>query len=276
MKTTKMMTVMHQSLQRKHSLQQVQQLQLQLLRNYRAGSCCLMSSLSSPVESASNINSNDNGNTNTNTNTTRNDGSAGDEQASQTQDPGRAPSNDNDDNNDDNPSSAENANTNNSRPKSPPAARRSPAGNKFTALQNLLGKNRIATRLCGSPTKEHRAVWKLEPCTPRAVSSEKLKTFAIGTSIAVGTTIAMPFALAGVAAVMGAVGAEAGIGFGIVAAGLTGAEALASVGAIGAISYVCFRPARNSLTDDHQAAGGGNEETETPWSKRPFSNWRNW
>merc|ERR1719491_2407353 len=101
-------------------------------------------------------------------------------------------------------------------------------------------------------TNKVQIVWKLEPCMPRAVSSEKIKTFALGTSIAVGTTIAMPFALAGVAAVMGAVGAEAGIGFGILAAGLSTAEAMASVGAIGATAYLVFKPADNSLTDQNQ------------------------
>jgi len=115
-------------------------------------------------------------------------------------------------------------------------------------------------------------IWKLEPCTPRAISSKRLRTFAIGTSIAVGTTIAMPFALAGVAAAMGALGAEAGIGFGIVAAAATGAEALASVGAIGATAYFCFRPEKNSLADDLETTG----DDANPWCKRPFSNWRNW
>jgi len=115
-------------------------------------------------------------------------------------------------------------------------------------------------------------VWNLEPCTPRAISSKRLKTFAIGTSIAVGTTIAMPFALAGVAAALGALGAEAGIGFGIVAAGLSGAEALASVGAIGATAYFCFKPEQNSLTSDLPNAG---DAAANPWTKRPFSNWRN-
>ncbi|VEU34958.1 unnamed protein product [Pseudo-nitzschia multistriata] len=161
-------------------------------------------------------------------------------------------------------------NNNNTKPKSPSAR----GSVKFkNHLQNLLQKNNTVTELCGVSAMEPSALWKLEPCTPRAVSSEKLKTFAIGTSIAVGTTIAMPFALAGVAAVMGAVGAEAGIGFGIVAAGLTGVEAMASVGAIGATAYICFKPAQNSLTDDHQAQDGSDEK---PWSKRPFSNWRNW
>ena len=53
MKTTKMMALVHKSLQRKHPLQQY----------YRAGSCCWMSSLSSLVDSSdTNINSNANTN----------------------------------------------------------------------------------------------------------------------------------------------------------------------------------------------------------------------
>lgn len=129
------------------------------------------------------------------------------------------------------------------------------------------------TMLIGLETIDANCVWNLEPCMPRAVSSDKIKTFAIGTSIAVGTTIAMPFALAGVAAIMGAAGAEAGIAFGIVAAGLSTVEAAASVGAIGATAYLVFRPAENSLTDDHKDEV---EKEATAWSKRPFSNWKNW
>ena len=128
-------------------------------------------------------------------------------------------------------------------------------------------------QLIGSQVIGEREVWKLEPCMPRAVSSEKITTFAIGTSIAIGTTIAMPFALAGAGAVLGAFGAEAGVLFNVIAAGLTGAEALASVGAIGATAYIVFRPEENSLTDDHTKE---DEDEEKAWSKRPFSNWRNW
>ena len=131
----------------------------------------------------------------------------------------------------------------------------------------------VAT-LVGSETMGVREVWKLEPCMPRAVSSEKITTFAIGTSIAVGTTIAMPFALAGAGAILGAVGAEAGVLFNAIAVGLTGAEALASVGAIGATAYIVFRPEDNSLTDDHK--NDEEDAAERAWSKRPFSNWRNW
>ena len=119
-----------------------------------------------------------------------------------------------------------------------------------------------------------REIWNLEPCMPRAVSSEKIATFALGTSIAVGTTIALPFALAGASAILGVMGAEAGVLFNVIAAGLTGAEALASVGAIGATAYIVFRPEENSLTDDHKQ--DEEEDGERAWSKRPFSNWRNW
>lgn len=140
---------------------------------------------------------------------------------------------------------------------------------------NLFGdSNQNMPKLIGSEFMGEREVWRLEPCMPRAVSSEKIATFAIGTGIAVGTTIAMPFALAGVGAVMGALGAEVGIVANVIFAGLTGAEALASVGAIGATAYLVFRPEDNSLTDDHKKEE--EEEAERAWSKRPFSNWRNW
>jgi len=139
--------------------------------------------------------------------------------------------------------------------------------NLFNKKDNIVGK------LVGAETIGEREVWRLDPCMPRAVSSEKIKIFAIGTSIAVGTTIALPFALAGVGALLGAVGAEVGIVANVIAAGLTGVEAIASIGAIGATAYIVFRPDDNSLTDDHQKE---DDEAEKAWSKRPFSNWRNW
>jgi len=43
-------------------------------------------------------------------------------------------------------------------------------------------------------TSEQRCYWRLDPILPRAISSSKIRTFAIGTGIAIGTTIAMPFA----------------------------------------------------------------------------------
>lgn len=152
--------------------------------------------------------------------------------------------------------------------------------NAFENLQEKFQKQKApVAELCATEVFDaSKCCWKLEPCTPRAISSKRLTTFAIGTSIAVGTTIAMPFALAGVAAVMGTLGAEAGIGFGIVAAGLSGAEAMASVGAIGATAYFCFKPEENSLGDGigRDGKGGSADAKRNPWSKRPFGNWRNW
>lgn len=143
---------------------------------------------------------------------------------------------------------------------------------KEDSVLNLFNiKLEAVAELFGSEKME---VWNLAPSMPRAVSSEKIKTFAIGTSIAVGTTIAMPFALAGMGALLGAVGAQAGIVANTIAVGLTGAEAIASVGAIGATAYIVFRPEDNALTDDHQ--NDDEEEIEQAWSKRPFGNWRNW
>ena len=150
----------------------------------------------------------------------------------------------------------------------------SEAGDSHHGIANpFASKPERVGRLIGSKSKEQRSVWNLDPSMPRAISSEKIKTFALGTSIAVGTTIAMPFALAGVGFALGAVGAEVGVVANVIFAGLTGAEALASVGAIGATAYIVFRPAENSLTDKHE---NEKEKMETAWSKRPFSNWRNW
>jgi hypothetical protein len=144
-------------------------------------------------------------------------------------------------------------------------------------MNSAFGKEKEGLEeLFGSETLGVPENWKLDPCMPRAVSSDKIKAFAIGTSIAVGTTVAMPFALAGVAGLMGAIGAEVGTFTTLVFAGLTGAEAIASVGAIGATAYIVFKPAENSLTDDHTKETKEEEEEERARSKRPLSNWRSW
>merc|ERR1740124_999620 len=140
-----------------------------------------------------------------------------------------------------------------------------PKGGPFRNLNPFNKKPETLQELVGSDTVGEREVWNLDPCMPRAVSSEKIKTFALG------TTIAMPFALAGMGAMLGAVGAEMGIAANILAVGLTGAEATASMGVIGMTAYIVFRPDVNSLTDDHEE-----KEIEKAWSKRPFSNWRKW
>lgn len=148
-----------------------------------------------------------------------------------------------------------------------------PAESVSARLRKVLSQRKAPTAtLKAVPLNGPRAIWALEPCMPRAVSSEKISTFAIGTSIAVGTTIALPFALAGASALLGVVGAQAGVIFNTIAVGLTGAEALASVGAIGATAYIVFRPEENSLTDEHTQE----RSEERAWSHRPFSNWRNW
>jgi len=112
-------------------------------------------------------------------------------------------------------------------------------------------------------------VWRVDPVLPRAVSSSKIKTFAIGTSIAVGTTVAMPFAMAGLAAVVG----TESILMGVVTVGLTSAEAIASVGAIGATAAICFRESGDTLgmESEHDV---DDEEKEKPYMRRPLCAWR--
>jgi hypothetical protein len=116
--------------------------------------------------------------------------------------------------------------------------------------------------------------WRLNPCLPRAISSSKIRTFAIGTTAAIATTIAMPFAVAGV---VGLIGTEMGILANVVAATLTGAEALASVGVVGATAAMVFR---ETATGDSQTAAASvdDEEKDEPnkYKMRPFCDWRAW
>ena len=68
-----------------------------------------------------------------------------------------------------------------------------------------------------------------------------MKVFVFGISVAVGKILTISFVLAVVAVVLGADGAdgaEARLSFWIVAAGLTDAEALASMDAIRATAYI--------------------------------------
>ena len=118
-------------------------------------------------------------------------------------------------------------------------------------------------------TDDKREVWAVNPILPRAVSSDKIKTFAIGTSVAVGTTIAMPFLMVGMVA---ALPAEATLAASILSVGLTTAEAAASVGAIGATAYIVFREDSNTLGMDTEE----NEHDTNVHTKRPFCAWRSW
>ena len=144
------------------------------------------------------------------------------------------------------------------------------------SLFHRRGKKNIQTlsQLVGSETMGPRESWKLAPCMPRAVNSGKIKTFAVGTSLVVGSSLALPFALAGASAMFAAAGAHVGVVGHVVIAGVSSLDAISSFGAVGATAYLVFRPEGNSLTDDHQQ--DEEDEAERAWSKRPFSDWRNW
>ncbi|EJK68115.1 hypothetical protein THAOC_10739, partial [Thalassiosira oceanica] len=115
------------------------------------------------------------------------------------------------------------------------------------------------SRLVTAPSAD-RGIWRVGPVLPRAVSSSKIKTFAIGTGVAVGTTVAMPFLMAGMLAL---VPAEATLAASVLAAGLTGAEAAASAGAIGVTAAIVFREDGGAVgMEGGKGAGGGGEEDE--------------
>eukprot|EP00985_Skeletonema_marinoi_P006915 scaffold3024_cov115-Skeletonema_marinoi.AAC.1 len=130
----------------------------------------------------------------------------------------------------------------------------------------------INPKLCTvtAMTDDKREVWSINPLLPRAISSGKIKTFAIGTSVAVGTTVAMPFLMAGMLAV---VPAEATLAASVMAAGLTGAEAIASVGAIGVTAAIVFREDNDTIgiESEHEENDEGKDYT-----KRPLCAWRSW
>ena len=119
-------------------------------------------------------------------------------------------------------------------------------------------------------TNDKKEVWSVTPILPRAISSGKIKTFAIGMSVAVGTTIVMPFLMAGMLAV---VPAEATLAASILNFGLTSAEAIASVGAIGATAAIVLRESSDTLgiVSEHN-----DDEDEKDYSKRPLCAWRMW
>lgn len=130
----------------------------------------------------------------------------------------------------------------------------------------------VNPKLCTATamTNDKREVWSINPLLPRAISSGKIKTFAIGTSVAVGTTVAMPFLMAGMLAV---VPAEATLAASVMAAGLTGAEAIASVGAIGVTAAIVFREDNDTIgiESEHEENDEGKDYT-----KRPLCAWRSW
>jgi hypothetical protein len=128
----------------------------------------------------------------------------------------------------------------------------------------------VNLKLCtvAAVTDDKREVWSINPLLPRAISSGKIKTF-VGTSVAVGTTVAMPFLMAGMLAV---VPAEATLAASVMAAGLTGAEAIASVGAIGVTAAIVFREDNDTIgieSSGHEVNDAGKDYT-----KRPLCAWR--
>lgn len=127
-------------------------------------------------------------------------------------------------------------------------------------------------KLCtvSNATDDSREVWSVNAILPRAVSSDKIKTFAQGTFIAVGTTVAMPFLMAGMVA---ALPAEATLAASILSVGLTTAEAAASVGAIGTTACIVFREDADTLGMD--AVEGEGNETQV-YNKRPLCASRSW
>ena len=133
--------------------------------------------------------------------------------------------------------------------------------------------DKVNPKLCmvTAMTDGKREVWSINPLLPRAISSGKIKTFAIGTSVAVGTTVAMPFLMAGMLAV---VPAEATLVASVMAAGLTGAEAIASVGAIGVTAAIVFREDNDTIGIESE--NKDYDEAGKDYTKRPLCAWRSW
>lgn len=140
--------------------------------------------------------------------------------------------------------------------------------NRLLAFSTEGEKSKLCTVPCS--TEDKREVWGVNPILPRAVSSGKIKTFAIGTSIAVGTTVAMPFLMAGMIAVLPA---EATLAASILSVGLTSAEAIASVGAIGATAVIVFREESDTLGIESEH---DDEDDTKYYTKRPLCAWRSW
>ncbi|KAL7431876.1 hypothetical protein ACHAXM_002917 [Skeletonema potamos] len=133
----------------------------------------------------------------------------------------------------------------------------------------------VNPKLCtvAAVTDDKREVWSINPLLPRAISSEQVKTIAIGTSVAVGTTVAMPFlmALVAPAAAQATLATsllllvdDVAIGYGglTIAAGLTSAEVIGSVGSTVVTA---------AIQSGHEVNEAGKDYT-----KRPFCAWRSW
>jgi hypothetical protein len=128
----------------------------------------------------------------------------------------------------------------------------------------------VSPKLCTESviTDTKREIWSVNPLLPRAISSAKIKTVAIVTGLEVGMTVAMPFLMAGMLAV---VPAEATLAASIMAAGLTSAEAIASVGAIGVTAAIVFREDNGTIGIESE-----HEDDEKDYTNRPLCAWKSW
>ena len=155
-----------------------------------------------------------------------------------------------------------------------------PAATLSNRFRSMVAKYKKPESFVVLALSETPHCWRLDPCMPRAISSNKIKTFAAGTTLAIATTVAMPFAIAGV---VGVIGAEMGLLANVVAATLTGVEAAASVGVVGATAAICFRQDADTLSnrledsdmgDDEACAEDGGSVKRYP--QRPFCDWNMW
>jgi hypothetical protein len=143
-------------------------------------------------------------------------------------------------------------------------------------LANLFQKkNKDGVELAGSKELGPHECWDLGPCVPRAVNSKKVRSFAIGTSLVLGSSVALPFALVGAGAMLH-IGGNAGVAYHLVLAGISSADAVSSLGALGATAYLVFRPQHVSLTDQSNQSKDEESEQDRARFNRPFCDWRNW
>ncbi|CAJ1969932.1 unnamed protein product [Cylindrotheca closterium] len=159
--------------------------------------------------------------------------------------------------------------------------KRSPSKRSPSRLGGLFrGRSRdagdeIDSELVGYKELSKNGYWDLGPSVPRALNSRKVRKFAFGTSLVLGSSLALPFALVGVGAVLH-VGGHASVAYHVVVAGLSSADTVTSVGAVGATAYFVFRAQGVSLSDRANDPNGNGSEQDRSRFQRPFCEWRNW
>jgi hypothetical protein len=165
----------------------------------------------------------------------------------------------------------ESLNTNNSFNKGSPQKH---LANLFQKKNKDGVENNTSELACSKELGPHEC-WDLGPCVPRSVSSKKVKSFAIGTSLVLGSSLMLPFALVGAGAMLH-IGGHAGVAYNLVLAGISSADAVSSVGALGATAYLVFRPQHVSLTDQSNQSKDEEYQQVRARFNRPFCDWRNW